>query len=424
MSRANHREVGLIVRDVLRRSGLIIVALLSGTAHAASSEDATKLFDAGRVAFQSGNYDAALGHYEAAASAGLQGGVIQFNIGVAAYRAGKLGRAEQAFTQAAQSASMASLSHYNLGLVAQARGDHDGARKWFQQVAQNTEDERLRTLAVRQLGNALGPERRIWNGYASAGIGHDDNVALSPGSDVLAVSGEDDAFFESQAGASAVLNANWRLDAGLDQIDYFDLDEFDLLSTDAGARYRLTRQEWTHEARLQMTYTRIGGHSFEARQAISFQSSRALTSEWWFRARYRFTHLDGLGGYDGLDGTRHEAQARFAYNLAPLYVSVSYEVELNDQRSDSLASDRQEVRVYAEREISARWAVETDASVQISEYDVSGTDTLLEAGIGLSRRLSAQSRLLARWTHARNESDDPTLDYEVNQISLGAAVRF
>lgn len=423
MNRQNHREVGPIVLDALR-SSLVILALLSGIARAAASEDATRNFDAGRIAFQSGDYDAALEHYEAAAAAGLQGGVIEFNIGVAAYRAGKLERAEQAFAQAARSPSMTSLAHYNLGLVAEAKGDRVGARRWFRQVAQNTDDERLRGLAVRQLEEAVQVERRIWNGYASASFGHDDNVALTSDADVLEVSGEEDAFLEAQAGMSAVLNSSWRVDAGLDQIDYLDLNEFDLLSTHAAARYRLASEQWTHEARLQLTYSRVGGDSFETRRAISFQSSRAIASEWWFRARYRFSHLNGLGSYDGLDGTRHEAQARFLYSLAPLRFSVSFEYELNDQRSDFLASDRQEVRLFAERELSANWAVETDAAVQISQYDVGGTDTLLEAGLGLSRSLSEQSRLLARLVHSKSESDDSTLDYDVNQISLGAEVRF
>jgi hypothetical protein len=424
-SHPNLRKARPIVRAVIRRSGLVVLAaLLGGIARAASGEDATKLFDAGRVAFQGGDYDAALKHYEAAAAAGLEGSVVDFNIGVAAYRAGKLNRAEQAFTQAARSASMSSLAHYNLGLVAQSRGDHDSARKWFQHVAEIADDERLKNLALRQLGHTEGSVRRNWNGYASAGVGHDDNVALAPDSDVLEVSGKDDAFAEAQAGLSAVLNSHWRVEAGLDQIDYLDLDEFDLLSTHAAAHYRFAEEEWTHEARLQVTYSRVGGHSFETRRAISFQSSRALTSEWLFRGRYRFSHLDGLGSYDGLDGTRHEVQARFVYDVAPLRLSVSYEYELNNQRSDSLASDRQEVQFFAERELTQQWTIETDAAVQRSQYEAGGADTLMEGGLSVARTLTAQWRVLARLAHSRNESDDSTLDYDVNQISLGAEVRF
>lgn len=425
MSRQNPREGGLIVRTAAKQASLVaLAAFLGGVAHAASGEDATKLFDAGRDAFQRGDYDAALRDYEAAAAAGLQGAVVDFNIGVAAYRAGNLDRAEKAFTEATRAPPMSALAHYNLGLVAQARGDRDAARALFLRVAQGTGDERLRNLALRQLAATETRTPKAWSGYASAGFGHDDNVALAPNSDVLEVSGRDDAFAEVQAVLSIPVDSHWRIEGGLDQIDYLDLDEFDLLSTHAAARYRFTAEDWTHEARAQMSYSRVGGDSFETRRTISFQSTRELSSEWSFRARYRFSHLEGFGSYDALDGTRHEAQARFVYNPAPIRLTLAFEYELNDQKSDFLASDRQEVQILAERELTSEWAIEAEMAVQRSQYDGGGSDTLMDLGLALVRVLNDQWRVIGRYVHSRNESRDPMLDYDLNQILVGAEVGF
>jgi tetratricopeptide (TPR) repeat protein len=419
------RGVDLIVRTGLKAASLAAVAsLLGDVACAASSDDAAKLFDAGRAAFDSGDYELALRNYEAAAASGLQGGVVDFNIGVAAYRAGKLNRAEQAFAQAAQSPSMAVLSHYNLGLVAQAKGDRRRADQYFRRVIQSADDERLRNLALRQLRSDESRTRTRWSGYATAVVGYDDNVALAPDSDVLAVSGKTDGFLESQAGATAILDSHWRVEAGLDHLNYLDLDEFDLLSTYAAGRYRFAHEDWRYEARMQTTYRFVGGDSFEARRAISFQGTRELNPEWLFRARYRFSHLDGLGSRDGLDGTRHEVQARFTYTAGPVRSIFSYEYEKNDQRSRALASDRQEVQVLVERELTSQWSVEGDAAVRQSEYDAGGTDTLMEVGLNLARTLNAQWRVVGRFAHSRNESDNPRLAYNVNQVSVGAEIRF
>jgi hypothetical protein len=82
----------------------------------------------------------------------------------------------------------------------------------------------------------------------------------------------------------------------------------------AAGRYRFAHEDWRYEARMQMTYRLVGGDSFEARRAISFQGTRELNPEWLFRARYRFSRLDGLGSHDGLDGAQWRIVGRFAHS--------------------------------------------------------------------------------------------------------------
>ena len=56
---------------------------------------------------------------------------------------------------------------------------------------------------------------------------------------MLGVSGTDDTFAELQLAATAPLVGDWRFDGGLVLLDYQDLDSFDQLSSNAGARYRM-----------------------------------------------------------------------------------------------------------------------------------------------------------------------------------------
>ena len=241
--------------DLLRHAAIAVVlfAFLAPVVARAHSAEALQQFETGKQAFAAQDYATALDAFEAAAAAGMSGPAVHFNIGVCAYRLGRWSRAEAAFREVARTPQMAALAHYNLGLVALGDGKPRRSSSLVRAGGARSERtngcDRWRRRSCAQLPR---PPERNWLAYGSLAAGYDDNVALVSGGDVLGVSGTDDTFAELQLAAAAPLVGPWRFDGGLVLLDYQDLDSFDQLSVNAGARYRLPLGDWTGEAALQL----------------------------------------------------------------------------------------------------------------------------------------------------------------------------
>jgi hypothetical protein len=400
---------------------VVLLALLLPLTARAYSPEASQQFETGKQAFAAQNYAAALDAFAAAAAAGMTGPVVQFNIGVCAYRVGRWSRAAAAFRETARTPAMAALAHYNLGLVALAEGKSDQAASWFALAQREASDERLRSLATEQLARVPQPAERNWFAYGSFGAGYDDNVALISGGDVLGVSGTDDTFAELQLAVAAPLTGPWRFDGGLVLLDYQDLDSFDQLSMNAGARYRMPLGDWNGEAGVQLAYSTLDSEGFESKGMLILQALRPLTEEWRLRVRYRFSDINGLDGFDGLDGTRHELGVRGTWRRGSWDVAVQYRFDSSDYQEEDLSFDRHQVSVDAQCDLDEDWTIEAGLSHDRSNYDVAanGSENRTEVLLGVSRTLGTQFRVVVRYAYADNQADLPEFDYGRNRISAG-----
>lgn len=385
------------------------------------SAEALQQFDSGKQAFAAQDYVTALNAFEGAVAAGMTGPAVHFNIGVCAYKLGRWARADAAFREVARTREMAALARYNLGLVALGAGKSAEAQRWFAQVERETSDERLKSLATARLAQLPGPPERNWLAFGSLAAGYDDNVALISGGDVLGVSGTDDSFAELQVGGAAPLVGNWRFDGGLVLLDYTDLDSFDQLSLNAGARYRMKIQDWAGEAALQVTYATLDGNGFENKRMLVLQATRPLPDDWRLRVRYRFSDIEGLDGFDGLDGTRHELGVRGLWRRGSWDVTVNYRFDTSDHADEALSFDRHQLSVDAEYELYTDWTLQGSLAHERSSYDLSenGTEERSEIALGLNRDFGSTWRAFVRYSYADNSADVPEFDYERNRISAG-----
>jgi hypothetical protein len=316
---------------------------------------------------------------------------------------------------------MAALAHYNLGLVALGAGESDEAASWFGQVEREASDERLKSLATARLAQRPSPPERNWLAFGSFAAGYDDNVALISGGDVLGVSGTDDTFAELQLAATAPLVGDWRFDGGLVLLDYTDLDSFDQLSINAGARYRMALREWAGEAGLQLTYATLDGNGFENKRMLLLQATRPLPDDWRLRVRYRFSDIDGLDGFDGLDGTRHELGLRGLWRRGSWDVTVDYRFDKSDYADEALSFDRHQLSVDAEYELDASWTLQASLAHDRSSYDLTanGSEDRTEIALAVNRDFGSQWRAFVRYAYADNQADLPEFDYARNRISAG-----
>jgi tetratricopeptide (TPR) repeat protein len=399
---------------------VLFLFLVPAIAHSHSAA-ALQQFDSGKQAFAAQDYATALNAFEGAVAAGMSGPAVHFNIGVCSYKLGRWARAETAFREVAHTPQMAALAHYNLGLVALGAGQSDEAMRWFGQVEHETSDERLKSLAMARLAQLPSPPERNWLAFGSFAAGYDDNVALISGGDVLGVSGTDDSFAELQLAATAPLVGDWRFDGGLVLLDYTDLDSFDQLSINAGARYRMALREWAGEAGLQLTYATLDGNGFENKRMLLLQATRPLPDDWRLRVRYRFSDIDGLDGFDGLDGTRHELGLRGLWRRGSWDVTVDYRFDKTDYADEALSFDRQQLSVDAEYELDANWTLQASLAHDRSSYDqaANGSEDRTELALAVTRDFGSQWRAFVRYAYADNQADLPEFDYERNWISAG-----
>jgi hypothetical protein len=352
----------------------------------------------------------------------MSGPAIHFNIGVASYRLGRYAEAERAFMEVAQTPAMAGLAYYNLGLVAIGQADTKAAVRWFSMVEQTTEDERLRGLAATQLGVLDPPQPdRNWLGFAAVGAGYDDNVALVSNSEVLGISGTEDSFAEAQFAISAPLSQPWRFDAGLNYTDYQDLDEFDQLGVNGGARYRWERGDWKHDVGLQLTYSMLDGEGFENRRTLLLQTTTHVLGDARLRMRYRFNDMDGLGEFSGLSGRRHDAAARITWNRPTWDFGAEYQFDVGDYDDPSLSATRHRLSMEVQRTFSSGWAVMLEASQRRSDYDLAnnGSEERSELGLSISKTFGNHWRVIVRHAYTDNSADVADFDYRGNRISAG-----
>lgn len=399
---------------------LVVVAfgaIVCPDTHAADS--AAQLFDVGRAAFEKGDFADALDAFDSALRTGLSGPAVHFNIGVAAYRLGEYRRAETAFAEVARTPAMAALAHYNLGLVALRRHDQNAARRWFTRAEQEAADERLRALATTQLAALPAAPERNWIGYASLGAGYDDNVALVSSAEVLGISGVDDTFAEAQFAIGGPLEGPWRFDASLMYLDYGNLDEFDQLGAQGGARYRTVWGDWTNYVTAQLAYRTLDGKGLENRRMLGLQTSRDLAADWRLRAQYRFSDVDGMNQFSGVTGTSHEAGVRLSRTGHAWETGVEYRFETNDNDDRNLSATRQQLVFDASRKLSENWMLSLDATVRNSRYDLqaNGKEDLTEVAIAAARTLSTRWRLVLRYSYAHNHADRAEFTYERNRIA-------
>jgi tetratricopeptide (TPR) repeat protein len=406
--------------------------VLDGRAFARAGE-ADVLFADGRRAFEAQHLEEALAAFEAAVRAGMTGPAVHYNIGVTAYRLGSLDKAEAAFREVAAAPEWAALAHYNLGLVALKKEDRTAARSWFQSAAA-AGDPRLRGLAERQLailepGVPQAPAlAQDWSLYGSLVLGHDSNVELLPDTAGGGVSGRSDGFAEAAFSVTGPLEGAWRFDAAAFHVDYFDLDAFDQAAVVAGGARRFGLGAWNNEAALHASYVLLDGDGFEQDLTLTLRGTVTLSPDWWFRATYRGSHVEGLDEFDGLSGSRHEAAARFDWRRQPWSASLAARFETNRADAEEFTYDWYQLGAelrwsapalpltvaieLAQRQLEHETAVDEDGN---EKREDDRTIAALEAGWQLTQRV----RLVGRYERQDNASNVAEFDYDRDRYYLG-----
>ncbi len=391
--------------------------------------DPVAQFHAGVDAYGKGDYAAAVHAFEQARAEGLDRPALYYNLGSAYYRLGDYQRAKSSFEHLLTIPEMAPLAHYNLGLVARRRAEDREAQRHFRAAFDDTQDQRLRYLAGRQLPR---PPRAMvskhdWRGFASLGAGYDDNVNFAP-TDMPTYRG--DTFGELYTSGSGVLSGTrddgLSVHASLYGLRYQDETENNFSELRLLARKDGAIGDWRTYAGGYIAHDTLAGDDYQRTFGIETAATRRLPEDHYLHIRYIFENIDTLDGrYDYLTGQRHDLLAQYEIYRSGSSIRVGYELELNDRRdtaSESYSPTRHTIHADYSHDLGPDWNWRADASYRWSDYPnaplLNRDDKRWRTRFSASRQLTGDWSLTGQWEFTENQSNDPLRDYQRNVYSV------
>lgn len=408
---------------------------------AAASVPGQQAFERGIKAFRAGDHAAALEAFLQARRAGLDTPGLRYNLGVTYYRLKRYPEAEREFRELTREAAWAPVAYYNLGLTAQRLGRLEQAVAYFERAYETSEDAGLRVLAgaaLARLGRA--PPRRT-SVLASLAGGYDSNVALAPDSEVVGLADNSDVFLEASGVIAHRLTGTpaggFYFHGGLVVREYLDANEFDQLGMRVGLSHDAVAGRWWTELGGYLDAIYVDGKRFEQAATVDLQARYRLEGGRDLRGRYRFSRIDGGGGFGYLDGWQQRLTVEAGIPWARTRMRVGYELELND-REDlvrngefySYSPTRHTLFAMAVWPAADDWRLSARGEYRTSRYNdpnrIDGGTRLLRreedryiASLRADRRLGGPWRLFLDYHYTRNDSNFRIYDYSRHQFMAG-----
>jgi tetratricopeptide (TPR) repeat protein len=434
-----------------RVSGVVAAIFLLGVVTprpaAAAADGGAQAFEQGVQAFRAGDFPAALQGFLDARRDGLDTPGLHYDLGATYYKLQRYPEAEGEFQGLANDPEWAALALYNLGLIAQRSGREQQALEYFGRARDTATDGNLRALAgtaLARLAGSLPPPPPRTSLAASLAGGYDSNVALTQDITAAGISHQADSFVEALASVSHRISGDATRGAyayaGLLVRRYRDLTAFDMTGLRAGSSYETDSGRLQTSAGGYLETAYVGGGRFAETAAVDAQARRRLDAGGDLRGRYQFGLIRGGGGYEYLDGWEQRLTADAGFALAPWFVRVGYELELNNRRDlqqgtdfSSASPTRQSLFATAALGNYAGWQTDARGEYRFSRYNdpnvVSGAavtrkDDRFGFALRTSRRLSGLWRAFVDYSYYRNQSNLDIYDYNRYQAMIGIEAAF
>ncbi len=332
-----------------------------------AAQDATAT-SSGIEAFNQGEYQRALGLFEAAELAGNQTDSLDYNIAVSLYRLGRYDEAKERFLMLVDKPEWQVLVRYNLGLVAQAQADSATAIEYYRLSVQQQESDRVRALAQQKLNEleqqssglavaAAAPKK--WSGLISVS-GGEDSIATSLADELLESSSNSNDYFHE-----LLVYGHYQLTGRQgDGLRVYGLgfdrafNTFDHLNSQVlglGAVYERPLGDYLIEGGVRGTKTTLDSNDV----ADQLQLSAGISRRFDFgtvHTSYAYSRFDAGKNFMQIDGDQHLGELGWRKQIGSISLRSRYRFETNArddlQRGGAFASyspDRHGVR------LEARW---------------------------------------------------------------------
>ena len=431
---------------------IFVVVFSTGQVYANTGADARTLFDQGVTLFQAGKPEQARYQLLAARQAGWRSPALAYNLGVVNYQLGRYGDAAREFRSLLDTPHR-DLARYNLALIALAHEDTAQARKIFTNLAERAQNDKIRSLAARQLSrlpdessHRQGP--RYSSGLVLIGAGHDSNVDQLPES---AASGAGEAYtdalvtVESVHATPANVPGVWSWE-GVGYHQHFPGDKgsnLSLLEAGAGwesrrlgvngAVHGFTRHWWLASDRVESQY---------GIRTSAWGNACGLLGRCY--AELSLARVFGGDNYPEYDGWQYDLETGFRKDRwggllgLELGLSVGDREDIRDPAySASVSPFRKRIELSWRRAIATGFTVTAETAYRHSDYqgeycwqtdggyvDVKREDKRWSAALQFDWQATSDWLITSE---VRYETSDSSLDgygYDRYNLWLGAGRRF
>lgn len=407
---------------------LVALSWVTGTPAAEVSEAAD--FAAGSRAFESGDWDGALGHFRRAREAGMEGPAVWYNIGVCQYRLGRYQDAVDTFRSIIDRfPAMAALAEYNAGLALAKQERSAEAAAAFARAADGG-DLRVVRLARAMLDrmapqHAAAPSSPVgWTGFLDVSAGHDDNVALLDDSVLPAGESTDSAFAQvfgqlSSPSKAAGLHAA----ASAYLVRYPDADRFDQNVVRLGTSWRWSWRDIRFDAGPHYSRSTLDGEGFEQRFGAALALARAFGRDTRLTARLVIEETGELESrFDFVDGSRRMLELRLEHYLGPGRLLLGYELSVDDRASPSVSPTRNEFLAGYRHSIGDLWSFAAAAAFRSSRYEDLETardEDRTELSLTVTRDFLSDWQVTGQFRLSENDSNIDGFSYDRNRLAIG-----
>lgn len=403
---------------------------ISSMAFAAPAED----WEAGKLAFQQGEYASALASFEAARDAGMDGPAVHYNIAVSQFKLGQYAHAAQTFALLGRRfPAMRGLAEYNLGLVSRRLGNNADAQRHFLRAYDlSPDDPKIRILASRQLREfeADIESASRWRGAIGIRAGFDDNVTLRDEAGLPAGTTTESPLTE----LFAVAQGPWtgrngiRFDGSLYAIRYFDADDFDQADIRGAVFYDWRAEGWRFQAGVHASAGTLGGDAFDRKAGVHGRIIRYLGQAGVIDMRYIYDDVsDADSLFAGIEGSRQQLDLRYRKYWDSHRVQFRYWRETNDREDPAVSPDRDRLGLDYGFRPATGWGYEAGIDFRNSDYDDLATareEDLVTLWGTLTYSFTRGWSALLEYRVADNDSTDESFSYDRTQVTLGLLKAF
>lgn len=429
--------------------GLLIPVAMIFIAMAAVSVHASEAHEAGIEAFEAGDYQRALRHFEQAEAEGVRTPNLRYNLGVTYYRLGQYQEAEEAFRSLTRNPDWRHLALYNLGLIAEARGDRQAAVDYYTRVRETAGGSGVGERAARKLeGLGEGVSSSAGWSYSefSAAVGYDDNVVLAP-EDSQDVSEQGDLFIDLYGLTSVYVSGDRddgvRLDADAFTRLYASETEYSFTSVSGGLSRHKEYAPWHTSMGLRASVELAESELYALVPAAVLKGERRFGS-YRLKLSNTLSWIEGGNDYDHLTGVQNQLRARLEkrFSGGKTYAGVGLEYNDRDDLSEqneffSYSPLRSDIHAGLDYSVAQEWTLILYGQYRKSLYpdenrvNVDGTlteekreDDRILVSVRGEYDVSRNVIGFAEYTRTDNDSNFSRYSYESNRIMVGVRRMF
>jgi hypothetical protein len=385
---------------------------------------------AGSTAFQDGNFQVALRHFEAEIQAGLDSPAVHYNVAVCHFKLQQYEESRTSFQLIANRyPKMRGLAEYNLGLIDRRKNDAQAATSHFLKAYElSPNDQKLRILASARL-RELEPELGVpseWSGALGMRAGFDDNVALRDETGLPSTATTDSPFADFFASINGPYNgvSGFRFDGSIYVVRNFDADDFDQAGIYGGAMYDWRPGEWRLQLGLHTSAGTLGGDSFDRKAGGNFRAVRYLNDNAEFDISFIYDDVqESSARFAGIAGSRQQLQGRYRWYSGGRRFFLRYRLEENDRLDPQVSPKRKSLSADYRYQPDTGWGYEAGLSYRTSRFDQmteQRDEDLATANVGAIRSIGQEWLLLIKYQYSNNDSSDPVFSYDRSVLSVGA----